>query len=76
MKLMKYITGCSAALLLLAGCNKEEGPNIDDYFLNYEIPEIPMSLSPKIIRLAFSTTKGMILPPGRTVIPTSPAGSF
>ncbi len=43
MKLMKYITGCSAALLLLAGCNKEEGPNIDDYFLNYEIPEIPVT---------------------------------
>lgn len=38
MKLMKYITGCSAALLLLAACSKEEGPSVDDYFLNYEIP--------------------------------------
>lgn len=43
MKLMKYITGCSAALLLLAACDKEEGPSIDDYFLNYEIPEIPVT---------------------------------
>ena len=42
MKLMKYITGCSAALLLLAACSKEEGPSVDDYFLNYEIPEIPV----------------------------------
>ena len=38
MKLMKYITGCSAALLLLAACSKEEGPSVDVYFLNYEIP--------------------------------------
>ena len=43
MKLMKYITGCSAALLLLAACSKEEGPSVDDYFLNYEIPEIPVT---------------------------------
>ena len=43
MKLMKYITGRSAALLLLAACSKEEGPSVDDYFLNYEIPEIPVT---------------------------------
>ena len=42
MKGLKYITGCSLTLLLLAACNKEEGPSIDDYFLNYEIPEIPV----------------------------------
>lgn len=47
MKGLKYITGCSLTLLLLAACNKEEGPSIDDYFLNYEIPEF---LSPKTIR--------------------------
>ena len=43
MKGLKYITGCSLTLLLLAACNKEEGPSIDDYFLNYEIPEIPVT---------------------------------
>ena len=39
MKGLKYITGCSLTLLLLAAFNKEEGPSIYDYFLNYEIPK-------------------------------------
>ena len=73
MKLMKYITGCSAALLLLAACNKEEGPSVDDYFLNYEIPEIPVT---EDYQVGIFYNKGMTLPPDRTVIPTSPAGNF
>lgn len=47
MKGLKYITGCSLTLLLLAACNKEEGPSIDDYFLINEFQEF---LSPKTIR--------------------------
>ena len=29
MKGLKYITGCSLTLLLLAACNKEEGPSLE-----------------------------------------------
>lgn len=43
MKAMKYLIGCSAALLLFSGCQKEEGPSIEDHLLNYEIPEIPVT---------------------------------
>ena len=43
MKLMKYTTVCSIALLLFAACKEDEGPSIDDHFLNYEIPEIPVT---------------------------------
>lgn len=43
MKLMKYTTVCSVALLLFAACKEDEGPSIDDHFLNYEIPEIPVT---------------------------------
>jgi hypothetical protein len=43
MKAMKYLIGCSAILFLLSACEKDEGPSVDDYFLNYEIPEIPVT---------------------------------
>ena len=33
MKLMKYTTVCSIALLLFAACKEDEGPSIDDHFL-------------------------------------------
>lgn len=32
--------GVALAVIALAGCTSEEGPSIDDYFLNYEIPVI------------------------------------
>jgi hypothetical protein len=29
--------------LLFAACKKNSGPSVDDYFLNYEIPDIPVT---------------------------------
>ena len=29
-----------AGLLMFSSCAKDDGPSIDDYFLNYEIPDV------------------------------------
>ena len=71
MKGLKYITGCSLTLLLLAACNKEEGPSIDDYFLNYEIPEIPVTEDYQVG--IFYNKNGDL---AQTVSRTLPVGSF
>lgn len=38
-----HIVSVCAAVLLLFSCKKNDGPSIDDYFLNYEIKEIPVT---------------------------------
>lgn len=43
MKRLKLFTYYAIALSALTACSKDEGPSIDDYFLNYEIPEIPVT---------------------------------
>ncbi|WP_295116892.1 glycoside hydrolase family 99-like domain-containing protein [uncultured Chitinophaga sp.] len=34
-----------AALFLSTGCSKDEGPKAEDHFLNYDIPEVPVTES-------------------------------
>lgn len=45
MKLKKiYQVGCLAMASMLAfSCKKDPGPSIDNYFLNYQIPEVPVT---------------------------------
>jgi hypothetical protein len=37
------ILSFAIATLLFFSCRKNDGPSIDDYFLNYEIPEVPVT---------------------------------
>src|SRR5687767_2450616 len=37
------ILSVAVSVALLFSCKKNDGPSVDDYFLNYEIPEVPVT---------------------------------
>lgn len=41
-------------LLLAAACQKNDGPSVDDHFLNYDIPEVPVSADYTVGALYYS----------------------
>ena len=44
MKISIYILlVCIAGFFLLPSCEKDKEPTIDDHFLNYEIPDVPVT---------------------------------
>lgn len=60
MKISIYISlVCIAGFFIMPSCQKEEDPTIEDHFLNYEIPDVPVTQDYLVgVDYRFTTTYG------------------
>lgn len=50
---------CVGSLCLLIACAEDEGPSINDHFLNYEIPDVPLTADCPVGVFYYNTKEGL-----------------